>query len=259
MVLLSFDIEEFDMPLEYGKEISFDDQINISRAGTTIILDLLQKHQVKATFFSTATFAMHATDLIKRIISEGHELASHTYFHSKFKNEDLLLSKKILEEISGSKVIGLRMPRMYPVDDFEVENAGYRYNSSLNPTFLPGRYNHLDKPRTYFKKQKVWQIPASVTPIFRFPLFWISFHNLPLWLYKTLIMFTLKNDKYINIYFHPWEFTDLTDNNRFGFPFYVSKNSGDQMKIRMEKLLLWMKIKNYKFYDFKDLLLTFPK
>ena len=60
MILLSFDIEEFDMPFEYHKEISFDEQIEISVKGTTIILDLLKKHDVKATFFSTATFAINA-------------------------------------------------------------------------------------------------------------------------------------------------------------------------------------------------------
>ena len=257
MVLLSFDIEEFDMPFEYGKDISFKDQMDISREGTIIILDLLKKHQVKATFFSTAIFALNASDLIKRLVAEGHELASHTYYHSEFKNEDLLLSKQKLEEISDTAVVGLRMPRMYPVDDYEVERAGYSYNSSINPTYLPGRYNHFDKPRTYFKKQSVWQIPASVSPIIRFPLFWLSFHNLPLWLYKILVTWTLKKDKYLNIYFHPWEFTNLSDKNRFGFPNYVSKNSGAEMIIRMENLIVWMKIKNYKFCNFKDLILTF--
>lgn len=259
MVLLSFDIEEFDMPLEYGKDISFEDQIAISRKGTVIILDLLQKYKVQATFFSTAIFAVAAPDLIKRLVSEGHELASHTYYHSEFKNEDLLLSKQKLEEISHTDVVGLRMPRMYPVDDFEVEKAAYLYNSSINPTYLPGRYNHFDKPRTYFKMKNVWQIPASVTPLLRFPLFWLSFHNLPLWLYKILCVWTYRNDKYLNIYFHPWEFVDLQDKHRFGFPNYISKNSGDKMKFRLENLIVWMKIKNYKFSNFKNLMVTFNK
>ena len=256
MVLLSFDIEEFDMPLEYGKDISFEDQIAISRKGTVIILDLLQKYKVQATFFSTAIFAMAAPDLIKRLVSEGHELASHTYYHSEFKNEDLLLSKQKLEEISHTDVVGLRMPRMYPVDDFEVEKAAYLYNSSINPTYLPGRYNHFDKPRTYFKQEGVWQIPASVSPIIRFPLFWLSFHNLPLWLYQFLIKWTIKKDNYLNIYFHPWEFTNLKQPEKFNFPGYVSKNSGVQMIKRFDKMLFWMNEKNYKFGTFKDFLAT---
>ena len=256
MVLLSFDIEEFDMPLEYGKTISFEEQIAISIQGTTAILDLLQKHNAKATFFSTVTFAINAPDIIKRIIVEGHEMASHSYYHSDFKVEHLRESREKLEEITNTKVVGYRMPRMYPVDEKEIFKAGYLYNSSINPTYLPGRYNHFDKPRTYFKQEGVWQIPASVSPIIRFPLFWLSFHNLPLWLYQFLVKWTIKKDNYLNIYFHPWEFTNLKQPEKFGFPGYVSKNSGIQMIERFDKILLWMNEKNYKFGTFKDFLAT---
>lgn len=259
MILLSFDIEEFDMPTEYNKTISFDDQISISIEGTTIILDLLQKHNIKATFFSTATFAINAPEIIARIVSEGHELASHSYFHSDFKPEHLLLSKQKLEEISNTKVIGFRMPRMQEVDKKEIYNAGYQYNSSLNPTYIPGRYNNFSKPRTYFKQDKVWQIPASVSPTIRFPLFWLSFHNLPLFIYNFLCVITLKKDKYLNLYFHPWEFTNLKNKNRFGFPNYVSKNSGIEMKNRMEKFIVYMKKRSYKFVTFKKLIVEINK
>jgi peptidoglycan/xylan/chitin deacetylase (PgdA/CDA1 family) len=251
MILLSFDIEEFDMPFEYNKEISFEDQIQVSAIGTEIILDILKKHQIKATFFSTATFAINIPQLLKRIIDEGHELASHTYFHSSFEVVDLVNSKKKLEELSKTEVIGFRMPRMQPVDEKEIFKAGYIYNSSINPTFLPGRYNNLDKPRTYFKQDNVLQIPASVTPIFRFPLFWLSFHNLPLWLYKTLARWTLKTDGYLNIYFHPWEFTDLDNKESYNFPNYVSKNSGDKMTERLERFIQSFKNESIQFGTFK--------
>jgi peptidoglycan/xylan/chitin deacetylase (PgdA/CDA1 family) len=254
MILLSFDIEEFDMPFEYGKTISFEDQIKISIEGTTVILDLLEKYQAKATFFSTAIFAINAPEIIKRILKNGHEIASHSYFHSDFKVEHLLQSKIKLEEITNTEVIGFRMPRMQPVDEKEIFKAGYIYNSSINPTYLPGRYNNLSKPRTYFKQDGVWQIPASVSPIIRFPLFWLSFHNLPLWLYKMICSVTFRKDKFLNIYFHPWEFTDLNDFNRFGFPGYVSKNSGVQMYNRLENLIVWMKKKNYHFHCTRDLI-----
>ncbi|MEO8236180.1 MAG: polysaccharide deacetylase family protein [Flavobacterium sp.] len=256
MVLLSFDIEEFDMPFEYGKTISFEEQIAISIDGTVAILDLLQKHNAKATFFSTVIFAINAPEIIKRIIVEGHEMASHSYYHSDFKIEHLRESREKLEEITNTKVIGYRMPRMYPVDEKEIFKAGYLYNSSINPTYLPGRYNHFDKPRTYFKQEGVWQIPASVSPMIRFPLFWLSFHNLPLWLYQFLVKLTIKKDNYLNIYFHPWEFTNLNQPEKFNFPKYVSKNSGIQMIERFDKMLFWMNKKNYKFGTFKDFLAT---
>jgi peptidoglycan/xylan/chitin deacetylase (PgdA/CDA1 family) len=253
MILLSFDIEEFDMPLEYDKTILFKDQMAISIAGTIAILDILKKHAIRATFYSTATFAIHAPELMQRIVDENHEIASHSYYHSDFKVEHLLQSKQKLEEITGEKIIGFRMPRMQPVEEIEIFNAGYVYNSSLNPTFLPGRYNNFNKPRTYFKQEGVWQLPASVSPIIRFPLFWLSFHNLPLWLYQFLCKITLKKDKYLNLYFHPWEFTDLKDQERFGFPNYVSKNSGKDMIERMDKLISWMVKNKYSFYTTKEL------
>jgi len=254
MILLSFDIEEFDMPFEFNKDISFEDQISIAVQGTKSILALLDKHRVKATFFVTATFAINAPEIMKQIVEGGHEVASHSYYHSDFKVADLRASREKLEEITGTKVVGYRMPRMQPVDENEIFKAGYIYNTSMNPTYLPGRYNNFSKPRTYFKEAGVWQVPASVSPLIRFPLFWISFHNLPLWLYKFLCMITLKKDGYLNLYFHPWEFTDITDKERFGFPGYVSKNSGEAMINRMDNLIGWMKKKQNRFASFVDLI-----
>lgn len=252
MVLLSFDIEEFDMPFEYGKEISFTDQISISRAGTIAILDLLDKHKIKATFFCTVTFAENVPDLIERITKTGHELASHGYYHSDFKPEHLLQSKVRLQELSGQEITGYRMARMMPVDEQEIEKAGYLYNTSINPTYLPGRYNNFNVSRTHFRKQNVLQIPASVSPVIRFPLFWLSFHNLPLSIYKSLTKWTYKKDQYLNIYFHPWEFTDLDDFERFGFPGYVRKNTGSKMINRMDNLISWMKSNRYPFGTFQE-------
>ena len=256
MILLSFDIEEFDMPFEYGRKIDFKDQMSISIEGTINILDILKKHNVKATFFSTATFAINAQEVIDRIVDEGHEIASHSYFHSDFKVEHLLESRLKLEALTGQKIVGYRMPRMQPVDENEIYKAGYSYNSSLNPTYLPGRYNNFNKPRTYFMQDDVIQIPASVSPIIRFPLFWLSFHNLPLFVYKWLSKITLKKDKYLNIYFHPWEFTDLNNKERFNFPSYVCKNSGEKMAQRMDDFIHSMKSKSYNFGTFSEFIKT---
>ena len=244
-VLLSFDLEEFDMPLEYGKSIPFDEQIRVSAAGTKIILDILLENQISATFFSTVAFASHTIDLIHRINNEGHELASHGYFHSTFQHQHLLESRIELERISGRAVTGFRMPRMMPVDDTAIQQAGYLYNSSLNPVYLPGRYNNFFKPRTMFSTNAVVQLPASATPLIRFPLFWLSFHNLPLWLYKAACLRTINHDNYLNIYFHPWEFIDLKPT--YGLPAFVSKNSGTKMIQRFHSWIVWMKKQGYSF------------
>src|SRR6478609_7109028 len=132
-IMLSFDIEEFDMPEEYGRSISFEEKIDVSTRGTKIILDLLKNHNIRATFFSTVEFAKNAKPLIERINSEGHELASHGCFHSSFNDDHLAQSKIELEKISGQKVNGFRMPRMKKVNNNAANQVGYNYNSSLNP------------------------------------------------------------------------------------------------------------------------------
>lgn len=247
MILLSFDIEEFEMPREYGDPIPFTDQIQISKEGTTKILDLLKKHNIIATFYTTANFAQNAQDIVTRIVSEGHELASHGLYHDHFKPEHLKQSKEILEQIGNTSVKGYRMARMMPVPEEEVYNAGYIYNSSINPTYLPGRYNKLNEPRTYFMREGVWHIPASVTPLIRFPLFWISFHNLPLSLYCALAGRTLKKDGYLNVYFHPWEFMPIGPKSKYNFPFYVTKNTDQKMIDRLGKFIEWALKKGHKF------------
>lgn len=252
MIYLSFDIEEFDMPKEYGYDIAFERQIAISRKGLTAILDLLKKHQMRATFFSTVVFAQQVPDLINRLIEEGHELASHTYYHSDFENEHLKRSKEALEQHFEVTVEGLRMPRMLEVSAEEVKKAGYRYNSSVNPTFLPGRYNKLHVPKRFFNENGLWQIPAAVS-WFRFPLFWLSFHNLPLWLYRFLLKRSVKSIGYAALYFHPWEFTDLHQ-KEFNFPAYVMRNSGEKMIARFDSLLSFIKQQGWKTGLYKEMI-----
>ena len=252
MIYLSFDIEEFDMPKEYGYDIAFERQIAISRKGLTAILDLLKRHQMRATFFSTVVFAEQVPDLINRLIEEEHELASHTYYHSDFENEHLKRSKEALEQQFGVPVEGLRMPRMLEVSAEEVKKAGYRYNSSVNPTFLPGRYNKLHVPKRFFNENGLWQIPTAVS-WFRFPLFWLSFHNLPLWLYRFLLKRSVKSIGYAALYFHPWEFTDLHQ-KEFNFPAYVMRNSGEKMIARFDSLLTFIKQQGWKTGLYKEMI-----
>lgn len=246
MILLSFDVEEFDLPMEYGKSLPFSEQLSISTQGTITILDLLKAVNIKATFFVTANYAINQPHIINRIVAEGHELASHGYYHSSFTNSHLLESKTTLEKLSGATVNGFRMARMMPVDLIQLKQSGYTYNSSLNPTWLPGRYNHFDKPRTWYIEEGTIQLPSSVSPLLRFPLFWLSFHNLPMPFLKWLSFKTYKKDKYLNIYFHPWEFTDLKL-PAFGLPAYITKNSGDAFTARLHNFILSAQNKGMAF------------
>ena len=236
-ILLSFDLEEFDIPEEYGQEIENTVKFAVSLNGLKSILSLLDKLNIQATFFVTANFAFHNQTIIREV-TKNHEIASHGFYHSEFRIEDLKNSRIFLSEITGNKVLGFRMPRLQEINEQEIIKAGYEYNSSINPTYLPGRYNNFWKPRTAYYSNNLLNIPVSVTPIIRFPLFWLSFKNFPLWLTKLNSQITLQHDNYLNIYFHPWEFTDITS---FKLPIYIKRYSGEPMINRLEKYLIWLK------------------
>lgn len=246
MIFLSFDIEEFDNPFPCTQNLSFDEQMEISKKGTERILNLLAEKNVKATFFCTANFALHAQNLIARMVAEGHEVASHGYYHNRFEEKHLKEAKEALEQLIGKPVTGFRMPNMGKVAPETLIDAGYSYSSSLNPTFLPGKYNNLSQPRRIFKQGRLYQIPVSVSPMFRIPLFWLSLHNFPLFYYKFLAGRALKTDGYINLYYHPWEFVDLKT-PPIKLPFYVTRNAGKPMASRLGEVISYFQKQNEPF------------
>lgn len=79
---------------------------------TEKILDALQKHNVKATFFVVGHFLESAPDLVKRMQEEGHMVGNHTWHHpdmdtiadeAKFREElDLVAAK--YQEITGQEL-----------------------------------------------------------------------------------------------------------------------------------------------------------
>jgi len=236
-ILLSFDTEEFDVPREQGAEISLEAGMKVSAEGTNRILDILKRNGVKATFFCTGNFAEHAPFIMTRIMNEGHEVACHGVDHWQPKVTDVAMSKQIVERVTGRQVYGYRQPRMFPVSDEAIAEAGYRYNSSLHPAFIPGRYMHLTEPRRPFYKGEVLEIPASVTPWFRLPVFWLACHHYPLWLYERLCLWTLHYDGQFVIYFHPWEFVDLGAEPAWHIPFIIRHHTGECMQQRLDHLI----------------------
>ena len=247
IALLSFDVEEFDMPFEFGGNPSMEQQISTSNSGLIKILKVLDDFKAQATFYTTGVYATATPEQITEM-SKTHEIASHNHYHSSHKTEDLFTSKKILEDITNQKVIGFRMPRMAPVDNQDLLNAGYKYNASVNPCWLPGRYDMRHISRNPFKEGNLLQFPASVSPQFRIPLFWIAFHNFPLWFFFYLCKRVAKKDGYLHLYFHPWEFTDYTDaNDGAKYPFYLKRNNGDKMLKRFEKLMNFLNKEGFEF------------
>ena len=244
-IILTFDVEEFDVPLEHNQHIPLEEQIAVSTRGVLLLKALLEKYQVKSTIFCTGQYALCQPELLREL-AKTHEIASHGMYHSSFDGKkDLADSRKVLQEITGQSVLGFRMARMMPVENADIVAAGYSYNASLNPTFIPGRYNHLDKPKTPFVQDNLLQIPATVTPFIRFPMFWLSFKNLPFSLFKHFSKVSIKHYGCINLYFHPWEFTDLSAYSYI--PAYVRKHSDGVLIARLEAYIIWAKKQGYEF------------
>lgn len=249
--LISFDVEEFDLPREHGGAISLEEGVKVSADGLVKILELLRRSGAKATFFVTGNFAKLNPKLVKEILEDGHEVACHGVDHFEPCKTDIRESKKIVEKVTGCEVFGYRQPRMFKIDYMELKRCGYLYDSSVNPAWVPGRYNHRDVPRKMFVRDGVVEIPVSVATAIRVPLFWLSLHLFPISIYIAGVREALKKTGYFATYFHPWEFSDLLKG--YGaVPSYIKLNSGEKMVARLEKVILKLKKSGCGFVTYKE-------
>jgi polysaccharide deacetylase family protein (PEP-CTERM system associated) len=125
--------------------VTWDDLPSRVEANVERVLDLLAEHDVRATFFTLGWVAERHAQLIRKIVDDGHELASCGYAHVRATDQsygkflaDIRLAKAVLEDVSGSPVKGFRAPGLSLVPSnfwaFDcVVEAGYRYSSSLYP------------------------------------------------------------------------------------------------------------------------------
>lgn len=237
-LLLSFDVEEFDLPEEYGVPVADEPRIDVSRRGMRRILDVLEETGCRATMFITGYFAERCPEELSRMVSGGHEIASHGMNHSHFDVSDLSTSKALLERLTGKTVTGFRMARLAPVAKEDILGAGYVYESSLNPVWLPGRYNNFRSPLKPFQEGcGLWQFPVSAVPWVRFPLFWLSFKNLPLWMYRMMCKMAISSTGYFNMYSHPWEYCELSRSAEWKIPSYITRHAGEEQGNRLKALI----------------------
>ncbi|NIM46923.1 MAG: polysaccharide deacetylase family protein [Candidatus Aenigmarchaeota archaeon] len=251
-VLLTFDLEEFDLPLEYGIHINYADMFSISVNGCLKILNILRNYKINSTFFITGFFGENRPKLIKKINKLGHEIALHGYKHdqkySEMKKEDILndikRGKKILEKICRKKVYGFRSPRMEMVSFEILKKTGLKYDSSLHPTYVPGRYNNFTSPRDIKSYKGFFEVPISVTPVVRLPFTWVWFRNLGLNYAKICSKLSFLNQSFINIYFHPWEFVNV---KKFKIPMYIKNKTGNTMIKLLKYYIEWCLENEFRF------------
>ena len=186
-----------------------------------VILDMLAKHDTKATFFTLGWIAQRYPDLIRQIVAQGHELASHGYGHERASDmtedaffADIQLAKVILEDLSDAEVQGYRAPsfsigtgNLWAFDC--LVRAGYRYSSSIYP-IAHDHYGMPDSPRfAYEVRPGLLEIPVTTLRAFgrNFPSSGGGyFRLLPYPLSRWMLGRVNAADQEAGIfYFHPWE------------------------------------------------------
>jgi peptidoglycan-N-acetylglucosamine deacetylase len=103
---------------------------------TPRVLEILEKHQIPATFFVIGRKAKNQEDLIRLIISKGHNIGNHSFSHHflfdlfKRKNmeQDLVKAEMIIKDLSGKKPLLFRPPYgvTNPVLAKVVKRLGYQ-------------------------------------------------------------------------------------------------------------------------------------
>jgi len=174
---LSVDVEDWFQVGAFEKVLSRDEWDGLEErvAGNTArVLDLFAAAGVKATFFTLGWVAERNPSLMRRIVAEGHELASHGWDHARVFTlgqrgfaEDLYRARTALEDAAGVRVTGYRAPS-FSIDQrtpwaFEtLADHGYSYSSSVAPV-AHDHYGWRAAPRFAFH-------PLADSPLVEIPV-----------------------------------------------------------------------------------------
>lgn len=223
---MSVDVEDYFQVSAFANHVARDDwdgfDCRVER-NTDRVLALFADHHAKATFFTLGWVAERYPALIRRIVEQGHELASHGHAHFRVYEqkpevfrEDVRRTKGILEDTGGTAVHGyraasfsidLRTPWAFDV----LADEGHTYSSSVYPI----RHDHYGMPEaprfTYRPDANCALREIPITTVRAFGRNLPSggggyFRLLPYALSRWAIRRVNKVDARPTIfYFHPWE------------------------------------------------------
>jgi polysaccharide deacetylase family protein (PEP-CTERM system associated) len=178
---LTVDVEEHFQVAAFEGQIGRDDwDGHASRvfANTARVLDLFASKGVKGTFFVLGWVAERNPDLVRRIVAEGHELASHGYDHTRVIHmdaecfrEDVTRTRRILEDLGGLAVRGYRAPsysigarNLWALD--VLQETGHVYSSSIYP-IRHDLYGMPEAPRFAFRTRPgaILEIPVTTVEV----------------------------------------------------------------------------------------------
>ena len=270
-IILTFDIEDWfhilDLP---GKNLAekWDEHESRVERNTNRILELLARHQNRATFFILGWIAQRYPDLVRKIHESGHEVASHGFNHqlvtSMTKDEfrqDLIQSREILKNITGEYPVSYRCPgfSITRENDWaleELSSCGFLYDASI----YPGKHGHGGHPafdseivNIKFKRtgNELVEFPVSVSRVLGKEMCFSGggyLRLLPLSLIQKKIDQFNKAGNPVMVYLHPREFDP--EGPRLDMPFkrrfkcYVNVKSAEKKLIQL--------LEQYRFATLQD-------
>lgn len=216
----------------------------VLKEGMPLLLDIYAKYGIKSTFFFTGYIAKLYPEIVRMIIKDGHEVASHGKSHLKGNGFDVMPfekqkrhleeSKKLLEDISGQEVISFRAPalRVNNHTPRALIETGYKIDSSiasqrfdfflsfgglkkLKWLFAP-RLPYFTSPDSLFKTGVGPLIEIPLTALF-FPHVGTTMRIFPLLTSMQrhgIHLETLLNSKPVVFDIHPNEFIDESNEPR---------------------------------------------
>lgn len=223
---MTVDVEDYFQVAAFANKVKFSDwgltKYPVrAENNTDKLLDMFSKYETKATFFVLGWIAEARPQIIKKIVEQGHELASHGYAHQRANTqtpesfrEDVYRSKAFLEDTTGIQIKGYRAPS-FSIDPsnewaFEIlSELGFTFSSSTYP-IKHDLYGAPNWPRYKYRRPEgiiEIPIPTNRTVGVNLPIGGGGYFRLyPYLLSKMLISnFKKQTQQPYSFYFHPWE------------------------------------------------------
>ena len=156
-VMLTFDNfgESFDLLRHGHAGGALADGVYAPRRGVPRVLDLLDQHEIPATFFVEGWNARRYSDLLREVAARGHEVGAHGWMHEQWnalepENERDLIGRatEAITEAIGTTPRGWRAPSgLTTVETLQlIHAAGYDWDSSFGDEDLPYRMAGRRRP-----------------------------------------------------------------------------------------------------------------
>ena len=260
--LITIDVEDWyhgiGLPVIDWKNYSHRIEIGMNK-----ILRILDKRNIKATFFVLGEVAKNSPKIIRNLHQEGHEIASHSLLHKNLEkmNKDMFIKeekicKDIIENCISDNIIGFRAPFFSVTRKSSwvlksLQELGYQYDASISPN-RTCRHDYVDiAPGIYRISNDLIEITASNMQILKFTigLGGAHFRLYPYQLSKRVLDKNILRDRPSVFYLHPWELDPNHPKVKIEFPGNLTHYFGlKTTEQKFERI-----VSEYNFVTCKDL------